>query len=119
MPTTAAQHPHSDPAGLAWQAQLDAAWEAAQSEAEWEATKPPLPDFDAVRPGHVIGPVFGGYCYDPRLNRVHRVASAMPDCRLDALDPRHDYHFWHEVIAGLPDAATCPACLPVRKETAR
>lgn len=113
--TTVSTHPHREPAGLAWQAKLDAAWEAATSEAEWLATRPGLPDFNERRSAHVTGPVLGAYCYDPTANVVHRVATATPTCRLDDLDPRVFVHFWHEVQAHHPDATTCPDCLPAVK----
>ncbi|MGH2512355.1 MAG: hypothetical protein ACRDGQ_06685 [Candidatus Limnocylindrales bacterium] len=112
--STIVKHPHQDPEGLAWQAHNAAAWEAATSKQEWNATRQPLPDFDARKPAHLVKRVFGAYTFDPATATAHRIATSTAACAIDALNPRHDYHFWHELVADQPDALACPVCLPVK-----
>jgi hypothetical protein len=109
---TLADHPHVDQRGLDWQAAAAKGWEKSGHDLTWweDAPERELPDFNADTPEHVKREHLGGYLSDGAT--VHRVATATPDCKLDAIEPALYVHFWHEVVEGFPDLTPCPECLP-------
>jgi hypothetical protein len=111
---TLADHPHVDQRGLDWQAAANAMWEESGHDlGQWEtAAERELPDFDSEKPEHVTREAMGGYLYDVATNTMHRVASAEPACKLDAIFPALFLHFYHEAQQHHPDAKPCPKCLP-------
>ena len=114
-PTTLAAHPRVDQRGLDWQAAANKAWEESGHDlAAWEnAPERQLPDFNAEKPEHVKREALGGYVYDAATNTMHRLATAMPECKLDAIALATWIHHFHEAKQLQPGATPCAYCLPV------
>jgi hypothetical protein len=110
---TLADHPHIDQRGLDWQAAASKVWEDSGHDLNvWEdAPERQLPDFAADAPEHVTREVLGGYITDGTT--VHRIATAEPECGVDAISPALFIHHWHEVVEQQPELKPCPHCLPL------
>lgn len=110
-----------DPEGIDWHRRASDRWnrymERARGDGEaavdaWSREPEPLPDFQELAAPTVTRQVLGRFLEDRATGTVHDAYAANTECDLDGIQAATFWHFWSEVLEGVPEGVPCEHCIP-------